>query len=93
MSAFRTPANGMPKSLSPLLKRSPERPDLNEIPLEFQDESQQVITKIGSKTVGKGEFWTYALNKTNNLDDPMYVQTVKDGDTIVIYVDTVSSKD
>ena len=67
--------------------------DLNEIPLEFQDESQQVITKIGNKTVGKGEFWTYALNKVNNLDDPMYVQTVQSGDTIVIYVDTVSNKD
>lgn len=67
--------------------------DLNEIPLEFQDETQQVITKIGSKTAGKGEFWTYALNGTNNLDDPMYVQTVKDNDIIVIYLDTVSKKD
>ncbi len=64
--------------------------DLNEIPLEFQDESQQVITKIGNKSAGKGEFWTYALNQENNLDNPMYIQTVKDGDIIVVYLDSIN---
>ena len=64
--------------------------DLNEITLEFQDDTQQVITKIGNKSVGQGEFWTYALNGENNLDNPMYIQTVNAGDTIVIYLDSIN---
>ena len=64
--------------------------DLYELPIEFQDESMEVITKIGSKTAGKGEFWTYALNGQNNLDNPMYVQTVKSGDIIVVYLDSIN---
>ena len=61
-----------------------------ELTIEFQDDSQQVVTKIGSKTPGKGEFWTYALNGENNLDNPMYVQTVKSGDIIVVYLDSIN---
>ena len=61
-----------------------------ELNIEFQDDTQQVITKIGSKSVGKGEFWTYALNGVNNLDNPMYIQTVANGDTIVVYLDSIN---
>ena len=64
--------------------------ELNELAIEFQDDSQQVITKIGSKTAGKGEFWTYALNGVNNLDNPMYIQTVAEGDIIVVYLDSLN---
>ena len=64
--------------------------ELEELTIEFQDETQQVITKIGNKTAGKGEFWTYALNGTNNLDNPMYIQTVKEGDVIVVYLDSIN---
>ena len=64
--------------------------DLYELPIEFQDDTQQVITKIGTKSAGKGEFWTYALNGENNLDNPMYVQTVKEGDIIVVYLDSIN---
>ena len=38
-----------------------------ELTIAFQDDSQQVVTKIGSKTPGKGEFWTYALNGQKSL--------------------------
>ena len=61
-----------------------------ELTIEFQDESQQVVNKIGNKSAGKGEFWTYALNGENNLDNPMYVQTVKSGDIIVVYLDSIN---
>ena len=64
--------------------------ELYELTIEFQDDSQQVVTKIGNKTAGKGEFWTYALNGQNNLDNPMYVQTVKSGDVIVVYLDSIN---
>lgn len=64
--------------------------DFYELDIEFQDESQEVIKKIGSKTAGKGEFWTYALNGENNLDNPMYIQTVADGDVIVVYLDSLN---
>ena len=57
-----------------------------ELNLVFQDDTQQVVTKIGSKTADKGEYWTYALNGENDLKNPMYIQTVADGDTIVVYL-------
>ena len=61
-----------------------------ELDIEFQDDTQQVVKKIGSKTAGKGEYWTYALNGVNDLDNPMYVQTVKEGDIIVVYLDSIN---
>ncbi len=64
--------------------------DMYDLPIEFQDESQEVVKKIGSKTTGKGEFWTYALNGKNNLDNPMYLQTVKENDIIVVYLDSIN---
>ena len=65
--------------------------EINEINLEFQDDSQQVITKIDTVSPSsKSEFWTYALNQVNNLDLPMYQQTVKDGDVIVVYLDSLN---
>ncbi|MBQ1232706.1 MAG: DUF4430 domain-containing protein [Clostridia bacterium] len=63
--------------------------ELNELTVEFQDESQQYISKIGNKSAAKGEFWTYALNGVNNLDLPMYEQTVAEGDVIVVYLDSL----
>ena len=63
--------------------------ELNELTVEFQDESQQYISKIGNKSAGSGQFWTYALNGVNNLDNPMYVQTVAEGDIIVVYLDSL----
>lgn len=63
--------------------------ELNELTVEFQDESQQYISKIGNKSAGNSEFWTYALNGVNNLDNPMYVQTVAEGDIIVVYLDSL----
>ncbi len=60
--------------------------ELYELDIEFQDDTQQVVKKIGSKSAGKGEYWTYALNGVNDLDNPMYIQTVADGDTIVVYL-------
>ena len=63
--------------------------ELNELTVEFQDEAQQYISKIGKKSAGKDEFWTYALNGVNNLDLPMYEQTVAEGDIIVIYLDSL----
>ncbi|MBQ7379933.1 MAG: hypothetical protein IJW70_09705 [Clostridia bacterium] len=64
--------------------------EFEEIAIEFKDESQETITKIGNKTAGKGQFWTYALNGVNDLDNPMYVQTVKEGDIIVVYLDSIN---
>ncbi|MBQ2806551.1 MAG: hypothetical protein IJF08_05825 [Clostridia bacterium] len=64
--------------------------ELEELTIEFQDESQEVVKKIGTKSAGKGEFWTYALNGVNDLDNPMYIQTVKEGDTIVVYLDSIN---
>ena len=63
--------------------------EVYELTLEFEDETQQVITKIDSKSAGKGEFWTYALNGENDLKNPMYIQTVKEGDIIVVYLDSI----
>lgn len=63
--------------------------EFNELTVEFQDEAQQYISKIGNKSAGKSEFWTYALNGVNNLDNPMYVQTVAEGDIIVVYLDSL----
>jgi hypothetical protein len=63
--------------------------EFNELTVEFQDEAQQYISKIGNKSAGKGEFWTYALNGVNNLDLPMYEQTVAEGDIIVVYLDSL----
>lgn len=60
--------------------------ELEELEIEFQDDTQQVINKIGSKSAGKGEYWTYALNGENDKDNPMYIQTVKEGDIIVVYL-------
>jgi len=64
--------------------------EFEEIAIEFKDESQETITKIGNKSAGNGKFWTYALNGVNDLDNPMYVQTVKEGDIIVVYLDSIN---
>ncbi len=64
--------------------------EFEEVAIEFKDESQETITKIGNKSAGNGQFWTYALNGVNDLDNPMYVQTVKEGDIIVVYLDSIN---
>ncbi|MBE6697059.1 MAG: DUF4430 domain-containing protein [Ruminococcaceae bacterium] len=64
--------------------------ELEELTIEFEDETQERVKKIGSKSAGKGEYWTYALNGENDKDNPMYVQTVKEGDIIVVYLASLS---
>lgn len=57
-----------------------------ELKIEYQSEEQQYIKSIGGKSAGSGKFWNYSQNGVTDKEEPMYVQTVADGDILVVYL-------
>ena len=63
--------------------------EYEELTVAFQDEDQHYVKTIGGKSAGSGKFWNYSLNKVTDKEEPMYEQTVQNGDTIVVYLDNL----
>lgn len=64
--------------------------DMYELDLEFKDDTHEVVTKIGKKTAGKGEYWTYSHNKVFDKSTAMFEEVVADGDTIIVYLGSLN---
>lgn len=64
--------------------------EMYELDLEFKDETNEVVTKIGNKTAGKGEYWTYSHNGTYDKKTPMYQEVVADDAKIVIFLGSLN---
>lgn len=58
----------------------------DDLELEFTDDSQQIVKKIGNTTASGGSFWTFSINK-EYTETFMYLQKVADKDVVVVYLD------
>ena len=64
--------------------------ELEELTIEFEDETQERVKKIGGKSAGKGEYWTYSHNGTYDKKTTMYQEVVADGSKIVIFLGSLN---
>lgn len=60
--------------------------EMEDLTLEFSDESQQIVNKIGNASAGGGKFWTFAINSKYIKDQFMYTYKVQPNDVIVVYL-------
>lgn len=60
--------------------------EMEELTLEFSDEEQKIVKKIGNASAGDGKFWTFAINSEYIKDQFMYTYKVQPNDIIVVYL-------